>query len=179
MTWIVENPAPVIVVGLLVEALLAIALLRSGRGVLLGVMAAVAVVVAGLVVLEWAVETEVERVEATLQNLERALESNDLKRILAHIDPEADRLRTVIGRFQPRYEITTANVGRDLKVTIDESTNPPTARAVFTARIHGEDRRGTFAGGTWINELELILRRHDDRWLLYDYVDKGRTGILP
>jgi len=179
MTWIVESPAPAIVVGLLILAILAIALLRTGRGVLLAVMAAVAAVTVALVLLEWAVETEVERVETELQDFEAALESNDLKRILSHIDPQASRVRAIVEGVQPKYEITTANVGRDLEVTINELTSPATATAVFTARVHGGDRQGTISGGTWINKLTLILRRHGDRWLIYDYDVNDRTGILP
>ena len=64
MTTLIEDPTPILVVGILIEAVLAIALLRTGRGVLLWAMLAVAGLTGlGLLLERWVV-TERERVEA-------------------------------------------------------------------------------------------------------------------
>ncbi len=76
MSWLLEDPTLVLVTGAIVLVLLGVALAKTGRGAILLGMVGVAVLVAALVVVEWVVVTQRERVESTLYGITKALEAN-------------------------------------------------------------------------------------------------------
>ncbi len=80
MTLLFENPLRIIFIGIVIEAVLGIVLLRTGRGALLWAMLGVLALTLAGVVVERLVVTEKERVEMTLDGITSALEANDLKR---------------------------------------------------------------------------------------------------
>ena len=71
------------------EVVLVIALLSTGRALLLAAIAGVAVLGGVLLVAERMIVTETEQVEATLDELSAALVSNDLPAVLRFIAPAA------------------------------------------------------------------------------------------
>ena len=70
-----------------------------------------------------------------------------------------------------RVTVQTAVVGRDLEVTINKLTSPPTATAYFTGRIQARDNGGTIPYENYIRKFKVRLERHGDRWLVADYED--------
>ena len=99
MSWLVEDPTPTLVALVLCEAILVLALVKTGRGALLGVIAGVALLGVGLLALEWFVVTEKETVEDTLSGAARALESNDPQAVISFIDPATPMRREVAGEM--------------------------------------------------------------------------------
>jgi hypothetical protein len=175
MTALVESPWPVLFIGIVVEAALALALLKTGRGKLLGVMIGVgALTLLGLAV-ERLVVTDREAVSDTLDAAAAAVEANDLERLLSYISPTAQRpqadSRFVLGRF----EVSKARV-RDLTVTINRLTSPPTAKARFIAFGQGRDRQGVFPYQAYSQQVIVELQLEGDRWLVTDY---SVEDILP
>ena len=63
MTWFTENPLPLVLIGVIVEALLVVVLMRTGRRTVLWGMVLLAVGVAGAVVLERSIVTPREEVK--------------------------------------------------------------------------------------------------------------------
>ena len=61
MSWLFEDPTLVLAAGVMIEALLAVALVRTGRVAVAGIMAGVLVLVLLLVLVEWLVVTDVEQ----------------------------------------------------------------------------------------------------------------------
>ena len=176
MTTLLENPTPVIFIGILVEAVLAIALVKTGRGVLLFVMLGVAAVVGGLVLLEWLVVTERERVEMTLDGCARALEANDADRVLSYIAPTAAHTRAEARRALDWIEFTKLKI-TDMQVTINELTSPPTARAECIVVVSGRMRRGEFETGTRPIRLSVDLHRGNEQWFITNHDVQGAPGF--
>ena len=180
MQLLFESPWPAIWLGVLAEALLGVAFFNTRRAALLWAMGGALVVTGLLLLTEWAVVTDVESVEYTLEAVAAALEINDVEQVLAHVAPDAGRLRAAIGTYVPRIKISDAKVGRDLKVTVNHLTQPPTARAVFTGRITGESRNPSsgYPYDNFLQRFAIKLRQEGDRWLLADYelIDMRGSG---
>lgn len=131
MITLAENPMPILLFGILAEAVLAFLLFSTRRGVLLWPMGGVLlVVVLGVLAERWIV-TEKERVEQTLYDAAAAVQSNDIKAVEAFIapSPQSDVLRRV-SYYMGEVQFDEVNV-RNLSVTVNQLTSPPTAEARF------------------------------------------------
>lgn len=167
MTTLLESPWPVIFVGILVEAALGIALLRTGRGVLLGSMAGVLVLVLAGVALEWAVVTEMERVEETLHSAAAALEAND-EAVFQYLAPTESETRRLLRWAMGRVEFTGIRITH-LQISINELTSPPTAQAHLTATVYFRDRLAEIPYERRPVDFTLQLEMRSDRWLVRGY----------
>ena len=148
MEILFENPLRIIFIGAVVEALLGIALFRTGRGPLLWAMiGTLALTVLGVVV-ERLVVTERERIEMTLDGITSALEANDLGRVLSYIAPTAVKTRNRAAWALGRIEFQSARVYR-LDITINPLTTPITAKASFFGYIAYRDRQGEIPYGNY------------------------------
>ena len=87
MEIFVDSPWPAIFFGLIGEAILAVALVRTGRGALLWAMAGVLAVSLGGVALARFVVTEKKLAAAVIYDCAHAAEKNDADGILRHISP--------------------------------------------------------------------------------------------
>ncbi len=174
MSILLENPIPVILLGIIAEAVLAIMLVRSGRAVLFWAMAGVAALMAGGICLEWLVVTEVERVEATFEAITEALERNDLEAVLGYLDPADTATRADAARGMGLVEITSANITR-IDAEVLYTTSPPTATAKIAGNLKYRDRSGLISHGTFPLAATVKLRKLGDRWLIYDLTWKKRV----
>jgi hypothetical protein len=180
MAWLVEDPWPVVVGTLAVLGVLAVVLYRTGRGIFIAAMIAVALLGCGLLLVERLVVTERERVEAALEGAAAALERNDLEGVLSHIAPEAGAMRASVAAVLPGVEVTDANIGGDLKVTFNNLTNPPSARADFTGRVTLKSRSPSlaFPFDNFVRPFTVRLRREGDRWVMTEYQMGDLTNPL-
>jgi hypothetical protein len=176
MTTLVENPVPVIVVAIFAEAVLAVMLVKSGRGVLLGAMAGVLVVALGLVGLERLVVTDRERIEATLDGCAAALQDNDLDGLLGYISPSDTASRTEAARALRLIEFSKVTLG-DPEITINRLTSPHTAHVVLRAYAAGRLRSGEFEGTMRPIRFEVELRQEGDRWLVTGHKYDPHAGL--
>jgi hypothetical protein len=174
MSWLVEDPTPTLVAIVLIEAVLAIALVKTGRGILLAVIAAVGLLGAGLLVLEWVVVTDAETVADTLTAAAQALEANDPQAVQQFIDP-ASPMRNRVASEMAHVTINKATFNR-LDVRFNRRTSPPTAEADFMGYINGRDRRGEFPYENFAGRFIVRLRREGDRWVMTDYEMHDRSG---
>jgi ketosteroid isomerase-like protein len=168
MSTFVENPIFWIAVTVLLEAILAVMLVKTGRGALVGAMIGVLVLGAAGLLLERVVVTEREEVEAAFEEIAAALERNDVPGVMACLASDASQLRTEASSRMPRVEISDARI-RDLKVSFNRRANPPTARADFKAIVEARDKKGEVPYEHFIRQFSVGLRREGDRWLLTDY----------
>jgi len=166
MAALLESPMPILLFGIVAEVALGIALLRTGRGVLLAAMAGVLLLVVAGLALEWFVVTDVERIEATLEGLAETLEANDLQRVHAFCSESATHTRSEAARAMRMVEFTEIKI-TDLNVTVNDLTSPPTATAIFTARVSARDKAGLFDGAApLLIGSTLKLRRESGNWLI-------------
>ena len=169
MTWLVESPWPALVAGLIAEAILAIALLRTGLVKIIGAMVGVLILTVLLLLLERGVVTEFEEIEATLDAAASALAANDVDGVVSHISPQAAQLKQYAERAMRRFNFSEAVVGGDLAVQVNRLTSPPSAVAKFTVRLHGTDRQGTVPYGNYVERVELTLHQIDGRRYVAEY----------
>jgi hypothetical protein len=174
-----ESPVPILVVGTVVEAVLAIALLRTGRGVLLIAMLGVALVVAAGVLVERFTVTERKLVIRTIDEAAAAVEANDLERALKCVStaPDADAVRSEAHYIHRIIEITQLRI-RGLDVTVNKTGAVPMATARFMAIVTGRAKSREFADfgePTHVAEVTLKLRFESGRWLIVEF-DRDRRG---
>ncbi len=146
MEIFVESPWPAIFFGLIGEAILAVALVRSGRGVLLWAMAGVLAVSLGGVALARLVVTEKKLAAAVVYDCAAAAQKNDAEGVLRHISPEDEVLRTQIAAIMQQFEISEVKI-RALEIDgqpFDQLPRPRRRRSITSAT--GKDRRGEFGG---------------------------------
>lgn len=169
MTALLANPWPVIVGGIIVEILLAIAYFALPKRGILIAMGVVAAAMVGLVVLERVVTTESEEVENALLQLAATLETNDVAAVQELVAPDATLVRNAAQRHMPRYQINEVHIARDLEVKVDSAANPPKAVAKFTCRVNANDRKGELPYNNAILEFSINFRKVGDKWLVDEY----------
>lgn len=171
MTAFLESPWPAIALGLLTASLLAVAWYNTRDSRLRLAILAVCGVTLLLVLVECLVVTDREAIAETLEQTAVALESNEISRVMAFLAPDADRIRADAQRYLPGVQISDANVGGDLEVTINRLINPPTARATFTGRISGANRNPAERApyDNFVRRFTLTLRQDGHRWLITGY----------
>ena len=171
MTWLVENPWPILMMGILTEAILFGGWVQTGQRAIVYLMIGALFLFGGLLLVERFVVTEVEAVEMTLEAVASDLERNDVQAVLSRISSSATEMRHSAESQMPRVEISKVSIHRNLKITIHPQTARPTATAEFNAVIIGSDRRGAIENGRYARFFVVRLRKEGDRWVMTDYED--------
>ncbi|HEV7221105.1 MAG TPA: hypothetical protein VGN42_00290, partial [Pirellulales bacterium] len=110
MSWLFEDPTTLLVAGVLIEALLAVALINSRQTKLawamLGVMA---LMILGLSI-ERLVVTDYEQIETVLDATAASLAANDVEGVLAKIDPQAAGMRQQVQATLGHAHVNAAHI---------------------------------------------------------------------
>ncbi len=168
MTVFLENPIPIVVAGIVLEAILAVVLVRTGRGVILWAMVGVLAVALGGITLEQMVVTEKERVEQTLEAVVAAVKANDREAVIRQIDPNDANTINLIDSTMRRVEFTDAKI-TGLDITINRLTSPPTAHAHVIGYVGFEERSGLVQFGRRLINLDVVLGKQADRWVILEH----------
>ncbi len=164
-----ESPWPILIVGLVLEAVLAIALFRTGRGAVLWAMGGVALLVLLGVWIEQHVDTDTKRVRRTLEAAAAGLQANDATQVYACIvaGADGDVARTETDRALQQANFQELTI-RNLELKFNYQTSPPTAETTFTVWVRGSYRGGMVAGdSSGPVAMEVNLRKEAGRWLVY------------
>ena len=175
MTWLTEDSTPALVLGVLFEAVLVLALVKTGRAWLLYAMLGLGIVVGGIVWIEKHTLTDTKRVRATLETAAAAMERNDLPEVLKCIAPSAVPLRQQAQFVAKQFEIHAVSMS-GLTVKVNRFNNPPSAQADFFAHVNGADRSGMIPYNNIVRRLHVTLRWENDRWLV-DGAESGLEGV--
>lgn len=176
MTIFLENPMPVIFVGIVLEVVLGVVLFSTRRAWLAAPMAGVLLLVAGGVWLERIYVTEPERVEITLDDLAAALKTNDLAKVERFLAPNAQHTRQRAAWAFGLVEVTDAKI-RNLAVTINSLTSPPTATAKFDGIVFFRARMLNIGHDRYPAKFTVELEQDGDRWLVTDHVEYEQVGL--
>ena len=168
MIALLESPWPILFIGIGVEAVLAVFLLRTGRGWALWAMLGVGLLTLTGLGLERLVLTDREAVEDTLDACAAAVEANDLDRLLGHISPTAPKTQDDARFVLSRVDVRKARIN-NLEIKVNRLTSPPTAKAKFRALGTGRDRKGEFPYRGYTTKVVVNLRREGDHWRIADY----------
>lgn len=166
--FLLESPWPILIAGIVAEAVLAMMLLRTGRGWLLWAMLGVGAVVIGGVGIERLVVTERELIEETLDTAAAAVQANDLDALLACISTAAPKTQRDARYVLGLAEFSKARIS-DLEVTINRLTSPPTAKTKFLAIGAAKDRNTGDYNGSFVRTVRAELRKENGRWMIGDY----------
>jgi hypothetical protein len=163
-----ESPWPILIVGLVLESVLAIALFRTGRGVVLGLMGGVALLVLLGVLIERLTVTDTKLVRQTLEAAAAGLQANNAKLVDPCIVPGPDggAARNLVGWALSKAEFQELTI-RNLEVKFNYKTSPPTAEATFTVWVRGTDRSGAFGEVYRPVAMDVKLRKESGRWLVF------------
>lgn len=167
MTRFLEDPLPAILLGLGVLSVLVVAYLQTRRRDVFVAIVAVVMLTILAVVAERVLVTEKEKIEATIYGIAAAAEANDMRAVLAHLAPGASRIRRLVTRYMPDGEVERARVLGSLKITIDETESPPTARAHFNGFVRGRWGSDQISGAQRA-DVETLLERSGDTWLIIE-----------
>ncbi|MBN1910681.1 MAG: hypothetical protein JW818_13125 [Pirellulales bacterium] len=171
MTTLLENPIPILVAGVVVEIILAIPFFTTRRAKWLFWMGGVLVLTLLLLLVEHLVVTPREEVETTLNDLATAIEwkTDDLdakkQKILGFLAPSAKKLRRNAEYNLGQYTITGAWM-RDLEVSVNDLTSPPTAKVEFIGMITGSTKSGEFPFNSVPVRFKAELHKINGRWLV-------------
>src|SRR3954447_4463654 len=117
MSWFTEDSTPLLVLGLLAEAALLVAFVKTSRLGLLYAIAGVAIVTAAIVWIEKHTVTDTKRVRQTLDDATAALERNDVAGVLNQFSPNALAMRQQVSVMMPQFEVHSASIsGLTIKV---------------------------------------------------------------
>jgi hypothetical protein len=167
-----ESPWPILFIGIAVEAALAFALLRSGRGILLLAMIGTAVLVLIGLLVERFVVTDRKAIRNTLDEAAAAVVANNVDRLLDCISPSAVEVRREARIVLSRVEVEDIGIS-NLEIRINRLTAPPTARVGLRAYGKGRDRspRIPFPYERFSQPVIVELRLEGGRWLVTGYDD--------
>lgn len=168
MTTLVENPFPIILVGVLAMAVCAAALVRTGRGIFLVAIGAIALLTAAGVAFEKLVVTQREEVEQVVDAAAAAVRANQLEGVLDHLSPDAGRARDLIRWAFSRATFEDVRLTR-LEIRVINTASPPLAKAEITGYVRCRDRLGEYPYDAVPIDGTLEFRKIDSRWLVTGY----------
>lgn len=178
MTWLVEQPLPILFCGIVAAATCAAALVHSGRrGYLYGLITTL-VLTGTLLLVEQLVVTQAEEVAATLDRLAADLERNDPDAVVRHISEAAPGLRQEARSRLAQVRIDEAKIKHNLAVEVYARREPPRATASFNGVIVGGDHQGAVKHQRYARFFVLRFRRENGQWRVVDYEDHDpREGL--
>lgn len=176
MTIFLESPMPVLLIGIVLEVVLGVVLFSTRRGWLAAPMAGVLLLVAGGVWLERVYVTDNERVEATLDDVAAALKTNDLASVERYLAPNAHTTRQRAAWAFGLVQVTDAKI-RNLSITINPLTSPPTATAKFDGIIFFRAKTLNVGYDRYPAKFTVELEQDGDRWLITDHIEYEQMGL--
>ena len=163
MMILLENPWPILLVGVAVEAILAVILFCTGRGRILWIMLGTGVLVLAGVAIEYLVVTEREAIRNMLDRGTAAVWAGDLDGVLACISPSARQARIDSRSIIETFEFPEARIS-NVQSTVNRAVDPRTAKAEFLAIGEVRNRKTGDYYGKFICVVKLDLRKEDGRW---------------
>ncbi len=172
MSWFTEDSTPVLVIGVIVVALLLLALVKTSRLGLLYAIGGVVVVVGAIVWIEKHTVTDSKQVRGVLYAAAAAAERNDLPGVLVLISPAATTTQNLVRTQMPQVEIHSVSLN-GLQIKVNRLSSPPTATAEFTGVVNGKVKSGLYPYDNIVGRCRVTLRLEGDRWLI-DGVEERR-----
>ena len=178
---LLENPFPAILIGGLITAILAGGWLRTGRNSLLVAMLVVIALTVAAVLIERFVETDREQITATLHEIARLVQQNDVDAAIDYAYSGAPHVRRQADTELRRYEFSLVDIKRNLTIEVDSGTDPPQARAEFNVVVVVTVRNKGLTDFNVPRFCEVTLyKEKDGRWRVgaYSHADPQRGWMV-
>ena len=119
-----------------------------------------------LLVTEMLIVTPREQVEVAIDDILDAIEANDVKGVLALVDPSATQVRTDVETLMPMVKVDDTGA---TAVKIEcEGREPTEATSTFQGRVRGVHAKSGIAV-FYFDKVELHWTRSKGVWLLDDF----------
>ena len=164
MSWLFEDSTSVLAVTVLVEIILIVALLRSGKTSLLYVVLVVAVACSACVAIELMVETDRERIEQVIEQTRSAVLANDREQVFHLIAPESRNLRSEAARSLAQYLFSGIKITDGPQIVLYPMTTPPSASVAAVARLDLKAKKGPLAYRGSLLRVEARLKETPAGW---------------
>jgi len=178
MTWLVEEPLYIVILGAVTLAFVGYAWMQTGYRALMHAAIGVAALTVGLLLLEYLVQTEPEQIEDTIRQIGRDVERNDHETIYSHVYSGAPAVLAEAQREFPRYRFARVVIKRNMEMTFDRDANPPSADVTFNVRV---DLVELSTGIDWRIPRFVRVRmcKEGGRWKVAQYShNEPQAGIL-
>ena len=169
MTWILEEPVYILILGIVTLAFLGFALVQTGYRSLLHAILAVVALTAGMLFLERMVQTDREQIAAALEVIACDVESNNLQAILSHVYSEADGVRDRASIEFPQYTFRSVNIKDNVEVTMDANHSPPRAMVTFNVVVNVQRKADGFPYRRVARFVRVTLVFENGQWRVADY----------
>lgn len=165
MILLLENPAPIWVVGAILLTMAGIVYASLRTPAALAAMIFIVALTAAALCAEYFYLTPREQVQTALEDLMAAVEADDVPGVLALLAPTSSTIRGDAETLMPLFEIDKA---RTTGTTEVELTGEETAIAHARVFVQVRHKRSGIRGGDFA-EVDFTYRRQGDRWLVEDY----------
>lgn len=178
MSWLLESPTTVLVLGGITALVFGAIWLQTGRKIELYVMLAIIVGVAGLLVVGKFWKSDRQLVKTTLYQIARDVERNDVDAVLSHLHPSMSEVRKRAAHEMPTYKFESVKIKHNLEIEILPNESPPRAITSFNVVVVASDRSGFINGRTVPRFVHVTFLKAGDKWLISDYShDDPREGF--
>jgi hypothetical protein len=169
--WPLDQPLYIVLIGIVLGVIVAGLWTASGRQELLYALGSVVAFTLVWLLVERLVVTDREAIGATLVELARDVQSNDIQRVTQHIAKANPSLSTRAQTEMPNYQFTECRVTKVHLTDIDASAEPRSAVVEFDVIADGTFRQAGFEVSQkvprWVR-LHMV-REEDGQWRVQDY----------
>jgi hypothetical protein len=172
MSYLLEQPLAVVIVGVIAALGAGIAWTSTGRKEWLVGLGAVVVLTIGGLILEQVVVTDREAIESTLTEIARDVESNNIRALVRHIATGATVIQQAAEAEMPKYRFEECRVTKVHNIDIDATQEPRSALVEFNVIATGSFSDGGFelTGQQVYRWVQLhMVREKDGRWRVQSY----------
>lgn len=171
MNWLFEQPLIVLIVGAVVTLAIAAAWASTGKRWLLVPLSLAILLTIGGLVAERLIVTDREAIRATLVEIARDVESNDIQALIGHLYSGAPQLRAKAEAELPNYKFQSCRVTKVHNIDVDATVEPRSAVVEFNVKAEGTFKDGGFEyGDTVLRWVQLqLVRERDGRWTVQNY----------
>ena len=167
-TWLTEDPTPILIVGGIALAAIIAAVYFTGRAVFLLGAAVILPVLGAVLLVDFMVVTDRERVGDVISAGAAAVEANRLDDLLKLVSPQAKQLQDLARSTLKMVAFTSVRVTSTPKIVINPVTSPKSAEATFMAVA---EVKGNITNNAEIKvprRVRVTFEWQNDRWMVTD-----------
>ncbi|HUG70333.1 MAG TPA: hypothetical protein VMM76_21470 [Pirellulaceae bacterium] len=169
MTWLLENPTTVSVLGGITAVVFGAIWLQTGRKIELYIMLAVVAGVVGVLIAGNVWKSDRQQVKTTLHQIARDVERNDVDAVLAHLHPRMTAVRHRAATEMPSYKFDEVKIKQNLEIEVFPTESPPRAVSSFNVVVVASDRSGLINNRRVPRFVQVTFLKVGDHWRISDY----------
>jgi hypothetical protein len=178
MTWLLDNPTTVLVLGGITALVFGAIWLQTGRKIELYVMLMITTAVAGLLIAGNLWKSDRQQVKTTIYQIARDVERNDVDAVLAHLHPSMTAVRQRAASEMPSYKFDEVQIKQNLEIEIFPAESPPRAVTSFNVVVVASDSSGLINDRRVPRFVQVTFLKVGDNWLITEYDhDDPRQGF--